>query len=153
MRKQTALSLAISSVLYGTMAFSGAVYAQDDEAQAEDELLLEEIIVTGSRIKRSSEFDAGGQIVSMDRASIDAMAELNMADVLRASPLNAYGSFNERSGSSAQSNATFNLRGLGYRAVFPATPKLVHIPEYPGVMLFIFMQVTEVLYFRITRIH
>ncbi len=113
MRKQTALSLAISSVLYGTMAFSGAVYAQDDEAQAEDELLLEEIIVTGSRIKRSSEFDAGGQIVSMDRATIDSMAELNMADVLRASPLNAYGSFNERSGSSAQSNATFNLRGLG----------------------------------------
>ena len=33
--------------------------------------------------------------------------------VLRSSPFNTYGSFNERSGSSAQSNSTINLRGLG----------------------------------------
>jgi iron complex outermembrane receptor protein len=36
-----------------------------------------------------------------------------IADVLRSSPLNTYGSFSERSGSSAQSNATIDLRGLG----------------------------------------
>lgn len=114
MHKQTALSTAISGILFGTtMALSGAVFAQDNEAQVEDDLMVEEIIVTGSRIKRTDNFDTGGQIVSMDRSQIDAMAELNMADVLRASPLNAYGSFNERSGSSAQSNATFDLRGLG----------------------------------------
>lgn len=114
MQKRTVLSAAISGILFGTtMALSGAVFAQDADAQGEEELLVEEVVVTGSRIKRTDQFDSGGQIVSIDSTQIEAMAELNMADVLRASPLNAYGSFNERSGSSAQSNATFNLRGLG----------------------------------------
>ena len=114
MHKHTTLSTAISGILFGTtMALSGAVFAQDNEAQTEDELTIEEIIVTGSRIKRTDQFDTGGQIISIDRQQIDAIAQLNIADVLRASPLNQYGSFNERSGSSAQSNASFNLRGLG----------------------------------------
>ena len=114
MQHRNPLSLAITTALglASALMLSSVAVAQDEQSD-EDELILEEIIVTGSRIKRSNEFDAGGQIVSMDRASIDAMAELNLADVLRASPLNAYGSFNERSGSSAQSNATFDLRGLG----------------------------------------
>ncbi len=131
MRKHTALSVAISGILYGTtMALSGAVFAQATED--EDNLGVEEVIVTGSRIKRTEHFDTGGQIVSMDRTEIEALAELNIADVLRTSPLNAYGSFSERSGSSAQSNATFNLRGLGSQRTLvlvdgtrmPGTPNL-----------------------------
>ena len=78
----------------------------------EGEKVQEEVIVTGTRIKRSS-YDGGGQILNIDRVQIDAIGALTAADILRGSPLNSYGSFSERSGSSAQSNATIDLRGLG----------------------------------------
>ena len=108
MLKRSTLSTAIGGILFGaSMAPGGVALAQDDVEQ------IEEIITTGSRIVRTDKFDSAGHVVNIDEAAIDALAELNIADVLRASPLNAYGSFNERSGSSAQSNATFDLRGLG----------------------------------------
>ena len=107
MRKPTKLSAAISGILFGAaMAPGGVAVAQDSE-------VIEEIITTGSRIVRADKFDTAGHIVAIDEVTIDALAELNIADVLRSSPLNAYGSFNEKSGNSAQSNATFDLRGLG----------------------------------------
>ncbi len=109
MHKPSALSAAISGILFGgaTLVPAGVALAQDDIEQ------IEEIVTTGSRIVRTDRFDTAGHVVNVDEAAIDALAELNIADVLRSSPLNAYGSFNERSGSSAQSNATFDLRGLG----------------------------------------
>ena len=110
MRKPSALSTAISGILLGASVVpAGVALAQDSD----DRAAIEEIITTGSRIVRSDKFDTAGHVVNIDEAAIDALAELNIADVLRSSPLNAYGSFNERSGSSAQSNATFDLRGLG----------------------------------------
>ncbi len=81
--------------------------------EAQDEEFVEEIIVTGSRIVRTDQYQESGHVVEMDEAYIDALAELNIADVLRNNPLNSHGSFNDESGSSAASNATINLRGLG----------------------------------------
>ncbi|WP_075188120.1 TonB-dependent receptor plug domain-containing protein [Teredinibacter haidensis] len=86
--------------------------AQDSEVPNETSK-QEEMLITGSHIKRSSDFENGGQVVGIDAVKIEALGSLNIADVLRASPLNSYGSFSERSGSSAQSNASINLRGLG----------------------------------------
>jgi iron complex outermembrane receptor protein len=109
MRKPSALSAAISGILFGAaITPAGVAVAQDDGSE-----VLEEIITTGSRIVRTDKFDTAGHVINVDEQHIDALAELNIADVLRSSPLNAYGSFNERSGSSAQSNAFFDLRGLG----------------------------------------
>jgi iron complex outermembrane receptor protein len=84
------------------------------EAIAQDgEQEIEEVVVTGSRIIRTDKFAEAGHVIAIDELAIDAMAELNVADILRSTPLNSHGSFNERSGNSAQSNATVNLRGLG----------------------------------------
>jgi len=110
MRKRTALSAAISGILFGAvMAPQGVAVAQEQV----DSEVLEEIITTGSRIVRTDKFDTAGHVINVDEQQIDALAVLNIADVLRSSPLNAYGSFNERSGNSAGSNATFDMRGLG----------------------------------------
>ena len=110
MRKPSALSAAISGILFGAaMAPQGVAVAQEQG----DSEVLEEIITTGSRIVRTDKFDTAGHVINVDEQQIDALAVLNIADVLRSSPLNAYGSFNERSGNSAGSNATFNMRGLG----------------------------------------
>ena len=110
MRKPSVLSTAISGILFGVSAIPAGVALAQDGDYSEP---IEEIVTTGSRIIRTDKFDTAGHVVAIDEVAIDALAELNIADVLRSSPLNVYGSFNERSGSSAQSNATFNLRGLG----------------------------------------
>jgi iron complex outermembrane receptor protein len=101
------LSAAISAALLGALVAPGTIFAQETDES------IEEIITTGTRIVRTDMFDAAGHVVNVEEAQIDALAVLNISDVLRSSPLNAYGSFNERSGNSAQSNATFDLRGLG----------------------------------------
>ena len=111
------LRLAIKYALGTSAALALSVvpnaFAQDAADDSQENLIIEEVMVTGSRIVRTDRFDAGGQVVTIDAAAIEALSALNMADVLRSSPLNAYGSFSERSGSSAGSNATFDLRGLG----------------------------------------
>jgi iron complex outermembrane receptor protein len=81
-------------------------------AQSDDDS-IEEIITTGTRIARTDQFQEAGHVIEMDEITIDAFAELNIADVLRSSPLNSHGSFVEQSGWTNQSNATINLRGLG----------------------------------------
>ena len=101
--KKNLLSAAVTAAI---MVPALPAFAQEDAA------LVEEVVVTGSRIKRTN-YDQAAQNVTMDRQDIDATGALTIADVLRSSPLNSLGSFNERSGSSAQSNATIDLRGLG----------------------------------------
>lgn len=117
MKKQiNKLSLAIKTTIFGltssTLLVVQPVFAQDPVDSASDAGRLEEVFITGTRIKRT-EYQEGTQVIEIDREKIDALGSLIIADVLRSSPLNAYGSFSERSGSSAQSNATINLRGLG----------------------------------------
>ncbi len=103
------LAFAVRCVILGIpgIALHPAALAQDQPSEA-----VEEVLVTGSRIKRSN-FEEGSQVVQLDEFKIDLQNALIMADVLRSSPLNSYGSLNEQSGSTAQSNATINLRGLG----------------------------------------
>lgn len=100
-----AIRLALfASIATGATTVAPVAMAQDDG--------VEEVVVTGSRITRST-IQESGNLIQMDREDIDATGDLMIADVLRSSPLNSYGSFSERSGSSAQSNATIDLRGLG----------------------------------------
>ena len=108
--RKKVIDTAIASVITGMAATASyTVLAQDSGSNQE----IDEVVVTGSKIRRSIDSTDSGQVISMDAIQIEAQGQLSMADVLRASPLNAYGSFNERSGSSAQSNSNINLRGLG----------------------------------------
>ena len=93
-------------------AVAVALSHQPAQAQSDGEA-IDEIIATGSRIVRTDQFQEAGHVIEMDEITIDAFGELNISDVLRSSPLNIHGSFNERSGWSNMSNATINLRGLG----------------------------------------
>lgn len=113
MTKPNKLAIAVRNVILSVtgVALIPAL-ALGQEAKDDKKDNIEEVFVTGSHIKRSN-FNPSSQVVVMDEAKIDAQASLVMSDVLRASPLNSYGSFSERSGSSAQSNATIDLRGLG----------------------------------------
>ena len=104
------MSMAVRSAmgiaaLAGVMATGGA-YAQDEAAE------VEEVVVLGSRIKRTTNTESQ-TVISITAADMKLTGEVTVADALRSSTLNSLGSFRESSGSSAQSNATFNLRGAG----------------------------------------
>ena len=91
------------------VSVSGYTYAQESE---EAEEAVEEVVITGSRIKRKS-INSASVVTTITRDEIDESQALLTADVLRLSTYNTFGSFDPTAGSSAQSNATVNLRGLG----------------------------------------
>ncbi|MGB1868691.1 MAG: TonB-dependent receptor plug domain-containing protein, partial [Porticoccaceae bacterium] len=103
----TAIKLAMGVGAFAAfMPFAGSAYAQDNSAD------VDEVIVTGSRIKRSTNTESQ-EIITISAEDMKISGDVSVADALRSSTLNSLGSFRESSGSSAQSNATINLRGAG----------------------------------------
>ena len=123
--KSVKLACAFSAA--SAFSFSGAVHAQEEQ----EAVAVEKIEVTGSRIKRT-DLEGAAPVVSITAADIKLEGDFTVADALRSSSLNSFGSFSERSGSSAQSQATINLRGAGSRRTlvllngrrFPGSPTL-----------------------------
>ncbi len=116
MYKRKPLSVALATALgvfsVGSM-LANSVYAQDQDDQSdEDELLLEEVVVTGSRIKRTMDTQSQ-EIITFTAEDMKIAGDVSVSEALRSSTMNSIGSFRESSGSSAQSNATLNLRGVG----------------------------------------
>lgn len=93
--------------LAGVAAAPAAFAQETEEAQT-----LDRIEVTGSRLKRA-DIEGAVPVIVIDRATIDATGDVSVADVLRDSTFASFGNFKPQSGSSAQSLATVNLRGLG----------------------------------------
>lgn len=93
-----------------TAVVAPAAFAQ--EAEEGEATTLDRIEVTGSRLKRA-DIEGAVPVIVIDRASIDASGDVSVADVLRDSTFASFGNFRPQSGSSAQSLATVDLRGLG----------------------------------------
>jgi iron complex outermembrane recepter protein len=108
--KLTPLTKAIRASIAASLLLSAAMplMAQDTN----EEIEVEEITVTGSRIKRATA-PVSQTVISITAQDMKLSGDVSVADALRSSTLNSLGSFRESSGSSAQSNATFNLRGAG----------------------------------------
>lgn len=83
------------------------LHAQDDGQ------IFEEITVTGSRIARTSNLDTTAPIQVITSEDILNLGRYSVADALRSSTANSFGSFVPSSGSSAQSQATVDLLGVG----------------------------------------
>ena len=93
-----------------TAVVAPAAFAQ--EAEEGEATTLDRIEVTGSRLKRA-DIEGAVPVIVIDRASIDATGDVSVADVLRDSTFASFGNFKPQSGSSAQSLASVDLRGLG----------------------------------------
>ena len=91
---------------------SGNALAQDEEGAEEEATTLDRIQVTGSRLSRA-DIEGAVPVIVIDREQIDASGDVSVADVLRDSTFASFGNFRPVSGSSAQSLATIDLRGLG----------------------------------------
>ncbi len=93
-----------------SMASVQAFAAEDNAAKKDKD--VERIEVTGSRIKRT-DLEGASPVTVISAEEMKIEGNLTVADALRSSTFNSFGSFSERSGSSAQSQATINLRGAG----------------------------------------
>ncbi len=109
MIKRKPLAVAVAAAVgASSFALSAPVLAQDS---ASDEP-IEEIVTTGSRIKRSTNTQSQ-EIITFTIEDMELSGDVSVAEALRTSTMNSIGSFRESSGSSAQSNATLDLRGVG----------------------------------------
>ncbi|EDP99438.1 TonB-dependent receptor plug domain-containing protein [Shewanella benthica] len=79
---------------------------------ASDDESVERIQVTGSRIKRT-DLEGSSPVTTITAADMEKTGAMSVADVLRRSNLNTFGSSAESSGSSWQSQANISLRGAG----------------------------------------
>ncbi|MGR6501801.1 TonB-dependent receptor plug domain-containing protein [Shewanella sp. Koi 1] len=112
MHKNNFLAKSVRFALIGGVAATALnvpLVMAADEASAEK---VERIEVTGSRIKRS-DLEGASPVTTISSEDMKMEGNLTVADALRNSNLNTFGSFSERSGSSAQSQATIDLRGAG----------------------------------------
>jgi len=109
MFRKTPLASAVGAITAAALA-TVPVQAQEDAAGASEE--VEEMIVTGSRIRRAVD-DSPSPITVIERAEIEMTGLETVADVLRSTTYNSFGSFRERSGSSFGQIALVDLRGLG----------------------------------------
>jgi iron complex outermembrane recepter protein len=91
----------------GVLGMTAApAFAQDETAR------LDRIEVTGSRIKRA-DVEGALPVTVIDRQQIELSGDTSVADFLRNTTFNSFGSIRPQSGSSAQSFAGLSLRGLG----------------------------------------
>ena len=102
-------SILTLSIMALALVSSPVSMAQDDQQEAGE---VEEITVTGSRIKRDS-INSSAVVTTITAEDIEESQALILADALRMSTYNTFGSFGPTAGSSAMSNATISVRGLG----------------------------------------
>lgn len=110
MSKFNPLSGAIRFALFAGAASTFAIAPAF--AQEEEPATLDTVEVTGSRIKRA-DVEGALPVTVVNRAQLDASGEVSVADFLRNTTFNSFGSIRPQSGSSAQANAGVSLRGLG----------------------------------------
>jgi len=106
--KRSTLSLAISGAL-GLSAFvamPGQLYAQPDAD------VLEEVVVTGSRIRRT-DLSGYNPVSVISRADIDNQSFVSIGDILQRSPFSAGQAVNTSVNNGGSGAVNFSLRGLG----------------------------------------
>lgn len=108
--KHSARGLVLRSALAACACF---VHATASYAAADD---LEEIVVTGSRIARASDFESPSPVITLGRESIEKSGYNNLQQLLEKLPANGQGMFSTRGNnqdSSANGASSISLRGLG----------------------------------------
>jgi iron complex outermembrane receptor protein len=106
-----ALVLALGAAL-GTLLPLTAPAQTDTTVYDEEDPVLEEVVVTGTRIKRTTN-TLSQPIVNLTAENMVASGDISVAEALRNSTLNSFGTLAETPNASWQSNVFLDLRGLG----------------------------------------
>lgn len=108
------LSGAIRFALFAGAAsmLAAPAFAQDEADSSKKAQNLDRVTVTGSRIA-TADIEGSLPVTVITREEMDASGDVSVSEFLRDNTFNSFGSIKPQSGSSAQSVATINLRGLG----------------------------------------
>ncbi len=112
MTNKTMIAKAVKAALFGGLAASLSITAPTAFAAEESDEEENKVVVTGSRLTRT-DIEGALPVTVYDREDLDASGDVSVADFLRNTSFNSFGSFRPASGSSAQSQASLSLRGLG----------------------------------------
>lgn len=105
------LAQAIRLAIGGAICLSTALFTPAAVSQ-----LSEEVVVTGSRIPRSQDFEGPSPILTVDREAIENAGYQNLQQLMEKLPVNGNGAFSTRGNnqdSTANGTASISLRGLG----------------------------------------
>ena len=105
-----AISLALVAGV-ASVAGTGVAFAQESQ-EGSQATTLDRIEVTGSRIKRA-EIEGALPVTVIDRTELEASGDVSVADFLRDTNFNSFGSYQSGSGSSWGGFTGISLRGLG----------------------------------------
>jgi len=111
MMNRKPLARAIRLAIGGAVGLSAALTAPAAVSQEGDE-----IVVIGSRIARSQDFEGPSPILTVDRAAIEKSGYQNLQQLMEQLPVNGNGAFSTRGNnqdSTANGAASISLRGLG----------------------------------------
>ncbi|MGB8327464.1 MAG: TonB-dependent receptor [Steroidobacteraceae bacterium] len=106
--RATSLAILAATALASALGASVAV--------AQETPSIQEVIVTGSRIARASDFDSPSPVITVDRDAIAKSGYSNLQQLMEKLPSNGNGAFSTRGNnqdSTANGAASISLRGLG----------------------------------------
>ncbi|MBU2976661.1 TonB-dependent receptor [Alteromonas sp. C1M14] len=112
--KQLSLAVKRGMILAGTASILTTPLAFAQSADDDEAAPIEKIQVTGSRIKRT-DLESVSPVTVITADSIELSGDTSVAEVLRNSSINTFGSYRGQSGygSGAAASSEVNLRGLG----------------------------------------
>lgn len=112
MLKKNRLTLAVSAALGLSAAAAMPQFASAQEASAEAEGMLEEVVVTGSRISRP-DLEGANPVTVLQRAELGMMGINNVGDILQNITASAGAATNTGVNNGGEGAIRFSLRGLG----------------------------------------
>ncbi len=116
MKTAHSMANAIRLALSLTVALVPLSMAVAQESQPAADEATEEVVITGSRIARGSDFDSPSPVVTVDRDAIQKSGYANLQQLMEKMPSNGNGAFSTRGNnqdSTANGSSSISLRGLG----------------------------------------
>ena len=110
------LTGAVRLVLGTSAGIAAALAAPAALAQASTAQRMDEVVVTGSRIARASDFETPSPVITLDREELDQSGYTNLQQLLEKFPIAGNGTFSTRGNnqdSTANGSSAVSLRGFG----------------------------------------
>ncbi|MFD2631273.1 TonB-dependent receptor [Idiomarina piscisalsi] len=112
MKNMTFRKSLTAAAVAASLGFPALAIAQDAQTDVNAEEEVERIQVTGSRLNRT-DMEGALPVTVIDRVDLEASGDISVADFMRDTNFNSFGSYQSTSGSSGGGAAQVSLRGLG----------------------------------------
>ena len=107
------LALSVKGSLFAfLLVLPGWSHGQEDGSDLDEDRLLEEVTVTGSRVRRSN-LDSPSPVIVFESSQLEDLGITTLAEFSRYLPQNANLASDSRNTGSLMGSAGFNLRGIG----------------------------------------